>query len=80
MICLVKITSTTTLQGISRKAKVFVIAGVHVSEYAPPDIALRFAEKLVEGYGKDADISWILDHMRFIFCQSPTQMVGRLPR
>ena len=57
---LVKITSP---QGISEKAKVFVVAGVHAREYAPPEIVLRFAEKLAEGYGKDADISWILDHV-----------------
>jgi murein tripeptide amidase MpaA len=56
---LVKITSP---QGVSEKAKVFVVAGVHAREYAPPEIVLRFAEKLAEGYGKDADISWILDH------------------
>jgi hypothetical protein len=59
---LVKITSATLPQGISEKAKVFVVGGVHSREYAPPEIVLRFAERLAEGYGKNADISWILDH------------------
>jgi hypothetical protein len=59
---LVNITSATLPQGISEKAKVFVVAGVHAREYAPPEIVIRFAERLAEGYGKNADISWILDH------------------
>ena len=31
-------------------------------EYAPPELAMRFAEKLINGYDEDPDITWILQH------------------
>jgi len=37
-------------------------AGLHAREYAPPEMATRFAEHLVDGYGADADVTAILDH------------------
>ena len=52
----VKITSPGKCQGLCH------CGHTHARDYAPPEIALHFAEKLVKGYGKDADISWILDH------------------
>ena len=58
---LVKITNSRA-GTYSKKASIFIVVGVHAHEYAPPEIVLRFAEKLAEGYSKDADITWILDH------------------
>jgi hypothetical protein len=78
MIRLIKITSNNTLPQSdlqveplahfrvepinNTKSKLFIVAGVNVREYAPPEIALRFVEILVAGYGVNADITWILDH------------------
>ncbi len=42
------------------KPKLFITASLHAREYARS--ATRFAEHLVNGYGIDADATWILDH------------------
>ena len=39
----------------------FLMAGIHAREITTPEIALRFADLLVSGYGLDADASWIID-------------------
>ena len=39
-----------------------IISGLHAREYAPPELAMRFAETLVDGYNVDADITWLLQH------------------
>ncbi len=44
------------------KPKLFITASLHAREYAPAELATRFAEHLVNGYGIDADATWILDH------------------
>lgn len=36
--------------------------GLHAREYAPVAVGTAFASKLLHGYGKDADATWILDH------------------
>lgn len=43
------------------KPKLFIMASVHAREYAPAELATRFAEKLLREYGSDPDISWLLD-------------------
>lgn len=47
------------------KPKLFVLASIHAREYAPAELATRFAEHLVGGYGRDADTTWLLDHHEF---------------
>lgn len=42
------------------KGKALFTSGVHAREYAPPELLARFIEKLVEGHGKDAEITTIL--------------------
>ena len=37
-----------------------ILAEVHAREYVTSETALRFAERLVEQYGKDPDITWLL--------------------
>lgn len=49
--------SRTTVKG-----PMFVMAGIHAREYAPPELLARWVEFLVSGYGTDADITSILDH------------------
>ena len=50
-------------KGVSTtKAPMFVMSGIHAREYAPPELVARWVEYLVNGYGKDADITSILDH------------------
>ena len=44
------------------KPILFLIGSIHAREYTPAELVLRFVEELVEGYGVDADATWILDH------------------
>jgi len=44
------------------KPKLFINAGIHAREYATTPLVLAFAQRLVNGHGVDADMSWILDH------------------
>jgi hypothetical protein len=37
-------------------------AALHAREYATAELVTRFAESLVEGYGSDPDLTWILDY------------------
>lgn len=47
------------------KPKFFVIAAIHAREYTTAELATRFAEKLVNDYGVDPDITWLLDNYEF---------------
>jgi len=40
-----------------------LIAAMHARELTTAELATRFAELLVDGYGTDADATWILDHL-----------------
>ncbi len=40
----------------------FLEGAIHAREYTTAELALRFAEQLVDGYGTDADATWLLDH------------------
>lgn len=44
------------------KPKLFITAAIHAREYTTSELALRFAEMLVNGYGVDPDATWLLDH------------------
>ncbi len=39
-----------------------IIASIHARELAPAEVAARFAERLVNGYGEDPTITWLLDY------------------
>ncbi len=47
------------------KPKLFVIAAIHAREYTTAELATRFAEKLVDEYGVDPDVTWLLDNYEF---------------
>ncbi|MCC6191032.1 MAG: peptidase M14, partial [Anaerolineales bacterium] len=40
----------------------FLMAAIHAREYATAELAVRFAEYLVNGYGVDPDVTWLLDY------------------
>lgn len=44
------------------KPKFFLMATIHAREYATAELATRFAEYLVNGYGISPDITWLIDH------------------
>lgn len=44
------------------KAPLVVIAAMHARELATAELASRFAEQLVSGYGLDPEATWLLDH------------------
>lgn len=48
----------------------FVIAGLHSREISTPEVGMRFADMLTQGYGQDADITWMVDHHEIWFVPS----------
>ncbi len=52
----------TTGVGGAAKPKLFVNSAIHAREYATAPLNLAFARWLVDGYGVNADATWILDH------------------
>jgi carboxypeptidase T len=44
------------------KPKLFVNSAIHAREYTTAPMNLEFARWLVNGYGSNADATWILDH------------------
>ncbi|NQD96287.1 carboxypeptidase, partial [Pseudomonas sp. CrR25] len=44
------------------KPKLFINSAIHAREYTTAALTLDFARWLVDGYGQDADATWILDH------------------
>ena len=44
------------------KPKLMIISAIHAREYATAELATRFAELLVNNYGIDPDITWLLDY------------------
>jgi len=43
------------------KPKLVVTSAIHGREYAPAELMTRFAEYLVQNYGRNADVTWMLD-------------------
>ncbi|MFN8482689.1 MAG: M14 family zinc carboxypeptidase [Anaerolineae bacterium] len=44
----------------------FLMANIHARELATPEVALAFARSLLQGYGTDADATWLLDTQRVV--------------
>ncbi len=44
------------------KPKLFVTSAIHAREYTTAPLVLEFARWLVNGYGTNADATWMLDH------------------
>lgn len=43
------------------KPRFLILGAIHAREYTTAELALRFAEELVNGHGTDADATWLLD-------------------
>ena len=61
-----------TNQAIPGPKPVFmVMAAIHAREMATAEVATRFAEMLFDGYGLDADITWMLDYFEIHVLAQP---------
>lgn len=73
-ILMLKVTGPeSTASPIANREPAVFTSGVHAREYAPPEIATRFAEYLIDKYGTDADVTAILDHtvLHFVLQSNP---------
>jgi len=59
-----RVTSSATA---GPKPALFINSAIHAREYATAELTTRFAEFLVNGYGVDPDVTWILDHHEIHF-------------
>lgn len=57
-----KLTNSAVQPAAGSKPKLFVNSAIHAREYTTAPLTLEFARWLVNGYGVDADATWILDH------------------
>jgi carboxypeptidase T len=44
------------------KPRFFLMGAIHAREYTTAEMAMRFAEEIINGYGTDPDATWLLDH------------------
>lgn len=44
------------------KPKIFITSSIHAREYTPAELITRLAEYLVNNYGINADVTWLLDY------------------
>ncbi|WP_444995235.1 M14 family zinc carboxypeptidase [Aliikangiella sp. IMCC44359] len=54
-----KLTNSNTSD---EKPVLFINSAIHAREYATAPLSLAFAQSLVNGYGSNADATWLLDH------------------
>lgn len=47
---------------IGSKPVFFLLANIHAREITTPELAMRFLDMLLNGYGNDADVTWVVDH------------------
>jgi len=57
-----KLTNSAAASPDGGKPKLFVNSAIHAREYTTAPLVLEFAKWLVNGYGVNADATWILDH------------------
>jgi hypothetical protein len=58
----IDITNKAT-NGKYKKPVLFIEGAIHAREYVTAESVTRFAEQLINQYGKDADITWLLDYV-----------------
>ncbi len=54
------ISNTKIISG--SKPVFFLMANIHAREITTPELAMRMADWLLDGYGQDADATWLVDH------------------
>jgi carboxypeptidase T len=58
------------------KPTFFLMAEIHAREYVTAETATRFAEYLIDNYGTDADVTWLLDYYQ-VYVVAMTNPDGR---
>ncbi|MEP7042537.1 MAG: M14 family zinc carboxypeptidase [Dokdonella sp.] len=71
------ITNLSTAPDDPERPRMAVFSSIHAREYAPAEVDTRFAEYLVNGYGVDAEATWLVDHndFRLILLANPDARV-----
>lgn len=57
----IRVLKLTNKNKVGDKPKLFVNSAIHAREYTTAPLNLAFANWLIDGYGNDADATWILD-------------------
>ena len=52
---------TNTAHPVQDRPRFFLMANIHGREFITPETAMQFARRLLEGYGHDPDLTWLLD-------------------
>ena len=60
-----RLTNSGTNSTRPNKPAMVLTGGVHPREYAPVELVTRFGEWLVNGYGTDAEATWLMDNYVF---------------
>jgi carboxypeptidase T len=60
-----RLTNSATNSARPNKPAMVLTGGVHPREYAPVELVTRFGEWLVNGYGTDAEATWLMDNYVF---------------
>jgi carboxypeptidase T len=58
----IRVLKLTNSEVGGKKPILFVDTAIHAREYATAPLALEAARRLTDGYGNDADLTWIMDH------------------
>ena len=56
----------TNAERTGEKPTFFLMAAIHARELSTSELALRFVDHLLTGYGTDADATWLLDEHRVV--------------
>jgi carboxypeptidase T len=57
-----KLTNSAITPASGDKPRLFINSAIHAREYTTAPLTLEFARWLVNGYGSNADATWIMDH------------------
>jgi hypothetical protein len=60
-----ELTNARTNAALPNKPTMVVFASIHAREYTPAELLTRFGEWLVNGYGRDAQATWLMDNFKF---------------
>jgi hypothetical protein len=60
-----ELTNSRTDAALPNKPTMVAFASIHAREYTPAEILTRFGEWLANGYGTDAQATWLLDNFKF---------------
>ena len=60
-----RITNLATAAADTGRPHMVLFGSIHAREYTPAELLTRFAEWLVNGYGTDAQATWLVDHVDF---------------